>query len=67
MKGLEEGLKKMVENGTPAEYVAKIVLDVITTTNEPKLRYLAGKDAEQLIESKNKMTDEEFHNMVKQW
>lgn len=67
MKGLEEGLKKMVESGTSAEYVAKIVLDAVTTTNEPKLRYLAGKDAEQLIESKNKLTDKEFHNMIKQW
>lgn len=67
MKGLEEGLKKMVESGTSAEYVAKVVLDAVTTTNEPKLRYLAGKDAEQLIESKNKLTDKEFHDMIKQW
>ncbi len=67
MKRSKEGLKKMVENGTPAEYVAKIVLDAITTTNEPKLRYLVGKDAEYLIESKNKLTDKEFHNMIKQW
>ncbi len=66
MKGLEEGLKRMVESGTSPEYVAKIVLDVVTNTNDPKLRYLAGKDAEQLIESKNKLPDKEFQDMIKQ-
>ncbi|HXT83602.1 MAG TPA: hypothetical protein VN704_04635 [Verrucomicrobiae bacterium] len=66
MKGLEEGLKRMVESGTSPEYVAKIVLDAIINTNDPKLRYLAGKDAEQLIESKNKLPDKEFQDMIKQ-
>ena len=66
MKGLEEGLKRMVESGTSPEYVAKIVLDAVINTNDPKLRYLAGKDAEQLIESKNKLPDKEFQDMIKQ-
>lgn len=64
MKGFENGMSKMIENGNNPEYVAEIVLDAITTKN-PKLRYLAGKDIKQIMEIKNKMSDEEFHNMMK--
>jgi NAD(P)-dependent dehydrogenase (short-subunit alcohol dehydrogenase family) len=65
MKGLESGMNKMIENGSPPEYVAKIVFDAITNEN-PKLRYLAGDDVEQIMEIKKKMSDEDFHNMMKQ-
>jgi NAD(P)-dependent dehydrogenase (short-subunit alcohol dehydrogenase family) len=65
MKCLESGMNKMIENGSPPEYVAKIVFDAITTEN-PKLRYLAGDDVEQIMEIKKKMSDEDFHNMMKQ-
>lgn len=65
MKGVESGMNKMIENGSPPEYVAKIVLDAITNEN-PKLRYLAGDDVEQIMEIKKKMSDEDFHNMMKQ-
>src|SRR6478609_6621124 len=65
MKGMESGVKKMMENGSTPQYVAEIVLHAITREN-PKLRYLAGKDVEQWIEAKMKMSDEEFANMMKQ-
>jgi len=65
MKGMEDSVDKMTENGSTPQYVAEVVLHAITSEN-PKLRYLAGKDVEQWIESKKKMSDEEFVNMMKQ-
>jgi NAD(P)-dependent dehydrogenase (short-subunit alcohol dehydrogenase family) len=65
MKGMESSIGKMIENGSTPDYVAKIVLEAVSSSN-PKLRYLAGKDVEQWIEGKMKMTDEEFHTMMKQ-
>jgi len=65
MKGMEDSVDKMMENASTPQYVAEVVLDAITNEN-PKLRYLAGKDVEQLVEGKSKRTDEEFVNMMKQ-
>ncbi len=65
MKGMESGVGKLVENGASPEYVAKVVLDAIMD-KKPKIRYLAGKDVEQILDIKNKMSDEDFHNILKQ-
>ncbi|CAN5664998.1 oxidoreductase [soil metagenome] len=64
MNNLEEGMKKLIESGERPEYVAKVVLDAINDSN-PKLRYLAGKDVEQIMEIKNRVSDEDFHSMIK--
>jgi NAD(P)-dependent dehydrogenase (short-subunit alcohol dehydrogenase family) len=65
MKGMEDNVNKMMKNGSTPQYVAEVVLDAVTSEN-PKLRYLAGKDIEQWLEAKKKMSDEEFVNMMKQ-
>src|SRR6476619_1194095 len=65
MKGMENSVDKIMENASTPQYVAEVVLHAITNEN-PKLRYLAGKDVEQLVEAKRKMSDEEFVNMMKQ-
>ncbi len=41
------------------------MLKAVTSEN-PSLRYLAGKDVETLIEGKRSMSDEEFYKMIKQ-
>ena len=64
MNNMENGMKKLIESGESPEYVAKVVLDAINDSN-PKLRYLAGKDVEHIMEIKNKISDEDFHNMIK--
>lgn len=64
MNNMDEGMKKLIENSESPEYVARVVLDAINDSN-PKLRYLAGKDVEYIMEIKNKMSDEDFHNMIK--
>lgn len=63
MQVMEKSVTKMLENGTIPQYVAKTVLEAVTSRN-PKLRYLVGKDVEQWIENKKKMSDEEFHDMM---
>ena len=65
MKGMEDSVNKMMENGSSPQYVAEVVFHAITSES-PKLRYLAGKDVEQWVEAKRKMSNEEFVNMMKQ-
>jgi len=36
------------------------------SSENPTMRYLAGKDVEKLMEAKTGMSDEEFHKMMKQ-
>ena len=66
MNNMEDGMKKLIESGESPEYVARVVLDAINDSN-PKLRYLAGKDVEHIMEIKNKVSDEDFHNMIKKY
>ena len=63
MNNMEDGMKKLIESGESPEYVARVVIDAINDNN-PKLRYLAGKDVEQIMEIKSKVSDEEFHKMI---
>jgi NAD(P)-dependent dehydrogenase (short-subunit alcohol dehydrogenase family) len=65
IRGMHTGMDKLIENGSLPAYVAKVVLDAIGDKN-PKMRYLAGNDVEKIISMKSKMSDEEFHNMLKQ-
>lgn len=65
MKNMEKGIKQLLENASSPQLVANITFEAISS-DKPRLRYLAGKDVEQWIEAKKKMTDEEFHNMIKQ-
>jgi NAD(P)-dependent dehydrogenase (short-subunit alcohol dehydrogenase family) len=65
MKSMESGMAKLIENAADPAYVAKVVVDAIMD-EKPKLRYLAGKDVEQIMDVKNKMSDEDFHNFLMQ-
>lgn len=58
-------LENMMENGSPPDLVAKVVLNAVTNES-PTLRYLAGKDVEVWLDSKRNMSDEEFYKMMKQ-
>jgi NAD(P)-dependent dehydrogenase (short-subunit alcohol dehydrogenase family) len=53
------GFEAMLEKGSFADVVAKVVLKAVTTEN-PSPKYLAGKDIESLMEAKRSMSDEEF-------
>lgn len=49
----------LAQNGSSADLVAKLVANAVTSRNL-NLRYLAGKDVEELVKSKNSMTDTEY-------
>jgi NAD(P)-dependent dehydrogenase (short-subunit alcohol dehydrogenase family) len=55
----------MVENGSSAELVAKVVLDAITS-KDTNLRYIAGKDMEGWMQARTSMSDVEFFKVMKQ-
>ena len=64
VKAMETNFDKMIKNGSTPENVAQVIFDAIKDKS-PKLRYPAGKDVEQWLEAKKKMSDEEFYNMMK--
>jgi NAD(P)-dependent dehydrogenase (short-subunit alcohol dehydrogenase family) len=65
MQNMTTSFEHLMEAGSPPDVVAKVVLKAVTSEN-PSLRYLAGKDAEDWMEAKRSMSDEEFYKMMKQ-
>ena len=65
MQKMTTGFEEMMKNASSPELVARVVLGAVTDEN-PSLIYIAGKDIESLKEAKGRMSDEEFHGMMKQ-
>jgi NAD(P)-dependent dehydrogenase (short-subunit alcohol dehydrogenase family) len=65
MQKMSTSFEHMLENASSPDLVAKVVLQAVTSEN-PSLRYLAGKDVEMWIEAKRNMSDDEFYKMMKQ-
>ena len=57
--------RRMIENASDADLVASVVVEA-ATAKEPNLRYLAGKDVQQMVAVKKNMSDEEFQKMIRQ-
>ena len=66
MRKLPASFEKMLEGGSSADVVAKVVLKAATSEN-PSPMYLAGRDIETWMEAKRSMSDEEFHKMMKEF
>lgn len=64
-KKMNDVLGQLMQNGSPPSLVANLVLQAAKSDN-PNLRYLAGKDVEQWVDQKKKMSDKEFFNMMNQ-
>ena len=64
MQNMGNSFKKFTENASSADVVANVVIEAATSEN-PYLRYLAGKDMEIWMQGKNSMSDEEFYNSLK--
>jgi NAD(P)-dependent dehydrogenase (short-subunit alcohol dehydrogenase family) len=62
---MNDVLGQLMQNGSPPSLVANLVLEAAKSDN-PNLRYLAGKDVEQWVDQKKKMSDKEFFNMMNQ-
>src|ERR687887_185706 len=66
MQKMSTTMEQMLENASSSpDLVAKVVLKAVTSEN-PSLRYLAGKDVQTWIEAKRNMSDDEFYKMMKQ-
>jgi NAD(P)-dependent dehydrogenase (short-subunit alcohol dehydrogenase family) len=65
MEIMARRIEDMRQNSSSPELVANTVLEAVTSKN-PNLRYLAGKDVEQWIGQKKKLSDKEFFNMIKE-
>jgi NAD(P)-dependent dehydrogenase (short-subunit alcohol dehydrogenase family) len=65
MQKIATSFENMMKNSSSPDLVAKVVLNAVTSEN-PNLRYLAGKDVEAWLDSKRNMSDEVFHKMMKQ-
>jgi NAD(P)-dependent dehydrogenase (short-subunit alcohol dehydrogenase family) len=65
MQKMATSFEHMMENGSSPDLVARVVLKAVTSEN-PSLRYLAGKDIETWMEAKRSMSDEDFRKTIKQ-
>ena len=65
MQKMSTSFEHMLENASSPDVVAKVVLKAVTSEN-PSLRYLAGKEVEMWIEAKRNMSDDQFYKMIKQ-
>jgi NAD(P)-dependent dehydrogenase (short-subunit alcohol dehydrogenase family) len=65
MQMMSSRMKGFVENASTPDLVANTVVEA-ATVKDPNLRYLAGKDVEQMVMAKKSMSDEDFRNMLKQ-
>ena len=57
--------RRMIENAPDADLVASVIVEA-ATAKEPNLRYLAGKDVQQMVAAKKSMSDEEFQKIIRQ-
>ena len=58
-------IEGMVRQGIPPKEVAKIVIYAIDNP-KPKLRYIVGKDAEEIIEASKKLPEQELFQTISQ-
>lgn len=58
------GISMMADMGTPAQEVAKTIINAIKSDN-PLPRYIVGNDAVMFLEAKKAKTDLEFENYIK--
>jgi NAD(P)-dependent dehydrogenase (short-subunit alcohol dehydrogenase family) len=65
MQMMSSNQERMLENGSDADLVASVVAEA-ATAKEPNLRYLVGKDVQQMMAAKKSRSDEEFQKMMKQ-
>jgi NAD(P)-dependent dehydrogenase (short-subunit alcohol dehydrogenase family) len=64
MQEMQSTFSELAGRAAPAALVAEKVVEAATSDN-PKLRYLAGKDVEEWVAAKKSMSDEEFYAMMK--
>lgn len=61
---MSESFKQMVQNTIHPSEVAKVILQAVIT-DSPDFRYMVGKDAAAIFETRRSMSDREFQNFIK--
>lgn len=61
---MSESFKQMVQNAIHPSEVAKVILQAVKDDN-PNFRYVVGKDAATILESRKRMSDREFQDFFK--
>jgi NAD(P)-dependent dehydrogenase (short-subunit alcohol dehydrogenase family) len=61
---MSEYFKQWSQNLMHPSEVAKVILQAVTSDN-PDFRYIVGKDAVMMLESRRNMSDGEFQNLIK--
>jgi NAD(P)-dependent dehydrogenase (short-subunit alcohol dehydrogenase family) len=65
LKKFQSGYDTAMQNAPHPEKIAKVILQTITNQN-PKFRYNIGEDINKLMDTRKKMSDLEFHNLMVQ-
>jgi short-subunit dehydrogenase len=60
-----EAFLPMLEYAFPTKIVADVILEAVNSDN-PNIRYAVGDDAKSIIEAREKLSDKEFENWVKE-
>jgi hypothetical protein len=55
----------LLQNSSPLQLVTEVLLEALTT-KDPDLRYLEGKDVQQWVGQKQKISDPAFFNKLPQ-
>src|ERR671939_832658 len=61
---MSESFKQMVQNTIHPSEVARVILQAVIAHN-PDFRYVVGKDAAAILETRRSMSDREFQNFIK--
>ena len=61
---MSESFKQMVQNTIHPSEVARVILQAVIADN-PDFRYVVGKDAAAILETRRSMSDREFQNFIK--
>jgi short-subunit dehydrogenase len=62
---MTEYLNRWVQNTIHPSVVAKVILQAVTSDN-PDFRYVVGKDATTMLETKSTVSDREFYDLIRQ-
>jgi DNA-binding MarR family transcriptional regulator len=62
---MSEYFKQWAQNTIRPSEVAKVILQAVTSDN-PDFRYVLGKDAAMMLETRRSMSDREFQDLIRQ-
>jgi hypothetical protein len=65
VKNVSESFRKMEQNTIHPSEVAKVILQAVQSHN-PDFRYIVGKDAAMILETKRNTTDRDFENFIRE-